>query len=157
MRKYVITALLIAASVLFLSGCGEDTPVAPDPLPSSTPTPPPTVAELCEIRGTRIIFERTDKGKPNPPYVTSWPAGIVPLAHAQPVYAGVHDPTFDADKCRAFDRVRWWCTGTSSCQFIGDQTAPDIFIKVNSPGYHCARAQALDRTEFGEACFVVTG
>lgn len=150
-------ALIILALFAFCA-CSDDplpTQVEPSPSPSASPSPDPS--SLCEISRTSITFERTDPQKPNPPIVTSWPRGIVPIAHARPVYRHAGDPNFDADACEAFDRVRWWCTGGSTCEFIGDQTAPDIYLKINQGGLHCVRAQALDLTEFGEACVSVVG
>jgi hypothetical protein len=114
------------------------------------------MAELCEIRGTRVTFERVDKGHSGD-IVVAWPLGVVPMAHATPIYAGASEPEFDADDCRSFDRVRWWCAGGVGCEFIGDQTSPTIFIKVTVPGLVCVRAQPLDLTEFGEACAAVQG
>lgn len=144
--------IALAALFLFIS-CGEDIVTAPTPDPMPTPIP---TAELCEIRGTRVTFERVDKGHAGD-IVVAWPLGVVPLAHATPVYAGASEPEFDVDDCRAFDRVRWWCAGGVGCEFIGDQTSPSIFLKVRTPGIVCVRAQPLDLTEFGEACAAVQG
>lgn len=150
-------AALILLALLSCS-CGEDplpTQVEPSPTPSASPSP--DYEALCTIRQTLLTFERVDPQAPNPPEVTSWPRGIIPLAHARPTYAGASDPTFDSNRCPAFDRGRWYCTNGSVCEFIGNQSAPDIYVKINQGGYHCIRYQPLDTVEFGEACVTVVG
>jgi len=154
-RKYVITALLVAASVLFLSGCGgEDTPVAPDPLPSPSPSPTPDPALLCEERRVDIWAERTDKG--NQGVVTAWPTGVVPLLHAELRYVGEGQTGFSEDSCRLIDKVSWWVASGPPCEFLGNVTAETVYLKCNTAGTVKIKAQPQGfSVEPGEANFRV--
>lgn len=137
MRRFMVTLLLIGASALFLSGCGEDTPTTPTDEPSASPTPTPTpTPDPCEIRRVDMIAERQD-GKNAGQVVEAWPVGVNPRLSVIPKFAGdFMNPRVSVSECPQLDKVTWGFDGASTarCFLLGNETAPSRSINCQLPG-----------------------